>query len=89
MEVVLCLMQKVVEFVQTLARHLAVECAIRANISHFDICVHCINLERTKDTSGCLGTQHSYYLPNGYLPKYVLTSLCTLNPLSWRIDRKE
>jgi hypothetical protein len=47
-EVVLCLMQKVIEFIQTLAGHLAVECSIRANVGHFDICVHGIHLERAK-----------------------------------------
>lgn len=39
-------MQKVIEFVQTLARHLAVECSVGANVSHFDICVHGIHLEQ-------------------------------------------
>lgn len=52
-EVFLYLMQKVVELVQTLTRHLAVECAIGANVSHSDISVHGINLG-TKDTKGCL-----------------------------------
>lgn len=46
MEVVLYLVQKVVELVQTFTRHLAVESAIRANIRHSDICVHCIDLEQ-------------------------------------------
>lgn len=62
MEVVLYLMQKVIELVQTLTRYLAVECAIRANISYSDICVHGINLEGTKDTSRVLKNQ-AWLLP--------------------------
>lgn len=52
-EVFLYLMQKVAELVQTLTRHLAVECAIGANVSHSDISVHGINLEQ-RTHQGCL-----------------------------------
>lgn len=44
MEVVLYLMQKVVELAETLTRHLTVECAVRADVGHSDICVHGIHL---------------------------------------------
>jgi hypothetical protein len=50
MEIVLYLMQKVTELIQTLAGHLAIERSIGANVSHLDICVHGINLEQAKDT---------------------------------------
>lgn len=53
MEVVLYLVQKIVELVQTFTGHLAVECAIGANISHSDIGVHSINLEQ-RTHQGCL-----------------------------------
>lgn len=52
MKVFLYLMQKVVELVQTLTRHLAVECAVGANISHSDICVHGIDLKQ-RTHQGC------------------------------------
>lgn len=68
MEVVLYLMQEIVELVQTFARHLAVQRAIRANISHSDICVHSVNLEQ-RTHQGCLRTEPSSYLLKGYLPQ--------------------
>lgn len=76
-EVVLYLMQKVVKLVQTLTWHLAVECAIRANVCHSDIRVHGINLEQ-KTHQGCLRIEHSSALPQGELPKYLIKSLCNL-----------
>ena len=63
-EVFLYLMQKVVELVQTLTRHLAVECAVGANVSHSDISVHGINLEQ-RTHQACLRTECSSYLPKG------------------------
>ena len=81
-EVVLYLMQDVVELVQALARHLAVEGAIRANISHPDICVHSVDLEQRT----CRGLENR---AEGCLPKYLIESLCNLksSKLEERYDR--
>lgn len=60
-EVVLYFMQEVIELVQTLAWHLTVECAIRANVCHSDISVHGIDLEYTQTRQGCWREEPTSY----------------------------